>query len=207
MTLVKICGITSIGDALAAQAFGADMLGINFYDGSKRFVSVTTAAAMFGDLQAIKKIGVFVNADVDELVHAIDQVKLDAVQLHGNEDAEFVGSLRKRTTVEIIKAVRVKSVNDVQALRWFSADSILLDTFSEKDLGGTGEMFDWQIALEAMKSGGNIYLAGGLNADNVAQAVRSVKPFAVDVASGVESSPGIKDHKKMEMFITNAKSA
>lgn len=207
MTLVKICGITSIGDALAAQAFGADMLGINFYDGSKRFVSVTTAAAMFGDLQAIKKIGVFVNADVDELVHAIDQVKLDAVQLHGNEDAEFVGSLRKRTTVEIIKAVRVKSVNDVQALRWFSADSILLDTFSEKDFGGTGEMFDWQIALEAMKSGGNIYLAGGLNADNVAQAVRSVKPFAVDVASGVESSPGIKDHKKMEMFITNAKSA
>jgi phosphoribosylanthranilate isomerase len=207
MTFVKICGITNLDDALAAQAFGADMIGINFYEGSKRFVSVTSAVAMFGDLQAIRKIGVFVNAGIEDIVNAIGQVKLDAVQLHGNENAEFIGTLRKRTAAEIIKAVRVRSAEDIEHLKWFRADSILLDAFSEKEFGGTGEVFDWQIALLAMEKVENVYLAGGLIADNVAEAIRTVRPFAVDVASGVESVPGNKDHTKMEAFITNAKSA
>lgn len=207
MTLVKICGITSLDDALAAKAFGADMIGINFYEGSKRYVSPTAAVMLFEELQAVKRIGVFVNAEIEDIVMAIGQVRLDAVQLHGNEDVEFIRTLRKRTNAEILKAVRVRTVEDVEHLTWFGSDAILLDAFSAVEFGGTGEIFDWRIALAAREKVETIYLAGGLNAENVADAIRTVRPFAVDVASGVESSPGKKDHIKMEAFIRNAKCA
>lgn len=205
MTLVKICGITNLEDALVAQKFGADMLGFNFYPGSKRYIAPSSASVMVGELRAVKIIGVFVNADVEDILTAISYARLDSVQLHGNEDVEFIRSLRKRTNIEIIKAVRVRTMEDIQHLNWFGSDAILLDAFSTKEFGGTGEIFDWQIALAAREKVETVYLAGGLNADNVADAIDAVKPFAVDVASGVESAPGIKDHGKMKAFIANAK--
>lgn len=205
MTLVKICGITNLEDALVAQKFGADMLGFNFYPGSKRYVAPSSASVMVEELRAVKIIGVFVNADVEDILTAISYARLDSVQLHGNEDVEFIRSLRKRTNIEIIKAVRVRTMEDIQDLNWFGSDAILLDAFSAKEFGGTGEIFDWQIALAAREKVETVYLAGGLNADNVADAIEAVKPFAVDVASGIESAPGIKDHGKMKAFIANAK--
>lgn len=204
MTLVKICGITNEEDALAAQRFGADMLGVNFYEGSKRYIAPGAASAIFGDKLSIKKIGVFVNADIDYVVNTIGNVGLAAVQLHGNEDAEYIRSLQNRTSVEIVKAVRVRSIEDVAHLPSYA---VLLDAFSATEFGGTGEIFDWNIALAAKEKVSKLYLAGGLNAENIVEAVCTVRPYAVDVASGVESSPGIKDHKKMEAFIANAKSA
>lgn len=208
MTKVKICGITNLEDVLLCERFGADEIGLNFYPQSKRYVSPEEAGGLVKGLNSsVRRIGVFVNPTKEDILFARKLAGLDAVQLHGDETPEFVSEIRMDTDIEIIKAVRIRSTDDIANLREFNADAILLDTFSTNGIGGTGETFDWDIARRASQLVKKIYLAGGLNAANIRAAIQIVKPYAVDVASGVESSPGKKDAKKLEAFINNAKSA
>ena len=208
MVKIKICGITNLEDANLVAELGADMIGINFYPGSRRYISPEYAASFIDAVaDVVTKVGVFVNASVDDILFAKKLARLDAIQLHGNESSQFLAELRDRVETTIIKAIRVRSAADIDSLRGFSADAALLDTYSAGDFGGTGETFDWSIARDARESIDKMILAGGLNPDNVAEAIRMVRPYAVDVASGVESSPGKKDPKKLEAFIRNAKNA
>ena len=210
MTLVKICGITNLEDAKSALASGADQLGFNFYSGSSRYVSPEKARETV-DLLPVgpEYIGVFVNEPIDIMLEKAKFVGLDGVQLHGDEDMAYVAEVRKRTNLFVVKAFRVTPSFKVgDALDW-PIDFPLFDTYSSRNYGGTGESFDWK------EFGSDIvlwfpdtaYIAGGLNSSNVADAVRIMWPYAVDVASGVESSPGKKDPKKLEAFIRNAKNA
>jgi len=208
VTKVKICGITVLADATLAADFGADLIGFNFYQGSKRYVSPERVASFVDRLtDGVAKVGVFVNASVDDILFAKKLALLDAVQLHGNESLEFIAELRNRVETTIVKAIRVRSASDIDSVVSFGVDAILLDTFSTADFGGTGETFDWSIARTASQGIGKMFLAGGLKPENVADAIRTVRPYAVDVASGVEMSPGKKDPRKLEAFIRNAKNA
>lgn len=207
MTLVKICGITNIEDALASVEFGADMIGLNFFEKSVRYVSPTLATKIATEsATTVKRVGVFVNASIEHILEIGLDVGLDAIQLHGDETLEYEADLRSRTNLETIKAVRVGKDFDVHEL--VNIDStVLLDAYRDGEYGGTGEVFDWRIASQVRTLVPSLILAGGLDADNVADAIRIVRPYAVDVTSGVESSPGKKDPKKLEAFIRNAKSA
>lgn len=207
MTKVKICGITNLADARLVADLGADMIGFNFYAGSKRYVSPEHAASFVDALTGgITRVGVFVDASVNEILLAQRLVKLDAIQLHGNESARYIAELRDRVDATMIKAIRVRSASDIDSAKAFGADAILLDAYSSADFGGTGETFDWQLA-ESAGAGIKLLLAGGLTPENVAEAIRIVRPYGVDVASGVESSPGTKDPKNLEAFIKNAQNA
>ncbi|HMO80064.1 MAG TPA: phosphoribosylanthranilate isomerase [Pyrinomonadaceae bacterium] len=207
MTKVKICGITDLEDALLVESLGADMLGLNFFERSPRYVSRDTASEICSRLpDQMKKVGVFVNADIDGILSVCSAVPLDVIQLHGDESVSYEAELRARTELETIKAVRVHEGFDIYETVNFDS-IILLDTFQKGEYGGTGQSFDWQIAKDVWTLVPSLILAGGLRPENVAEAVRTVGPYAVDVASGVESSPGKKDPKKVEAFIRNAKSA
>ncbi len=208
MTKVKICGITNLEDARRATEFGADMLGFNFYEKSSRFVLAETASAIAKQVpDCVEKVGVFVNMPVQRISELVDLVGLTAVQLHGDEDRMFVERLSRLTDVPMIKAVRVSEDFQPGSVTEYQVDAILLDAYSANQYGGTGDRFDWSIAAAVRRSVSALYLAGGLTPDNVAKAIRQVRPFAVDVASGVESSPGKKDPEKVEAFIRNAKHA
>ena len=208
MTKVKICGITNIHDARLALELGADMLGFNFYEFSPRYISPQKALSIINDLpQDTVSVGVFVNMEDYRVDEFIDLVSLDAVQLHGDESSDFISSLRRYTDAKIIKAIRVNTDFQVKTINETGADSVLLDAFSKDKYGGTGERFEWDIAADAVNLAPELILAGGLTPDNVSEAIRIVRPFAVDVASGVESAPGRKDHSKLEAFIMNAKQA
>jgi phosphoribosylanthranilate isomerase len=207
VTLVKICGITNIEDALDSVEFGADMIGLNFYRNSVRYVPPTLASQIANEtVPSVKKVGLFVNASIEHILEICSIVSLDAIQLHGDETVDYEADLRRRTELETIKAFRVRENFDVHELVDFDS-TILLDAYRDGAYGGTGEIFDWEIASQVWTLVPCMILAGGLSHDNVADAVRIVRPYAVDVASGVESSPGKKDRKKLEAFITNAKNA
>jgi phosphoribosylanthranilate isomerase len=214
MIRVKICGITNLDDAIQAVGCGADEIGFNFYSKSKRFVSAETARNIAAELPvAATKIGVFVNAEIEEILGITNKVGLDGIQLHGDEDQAYIKELRRisGSQITIIKAFRLSKAEDsVEALNFYAPDYVLFDSYSPADRGGTGITLDWD------EVGTNIYLffphmaylAGGLTPENVAEAIRkSGLLYAVDVASGVESSPGKKDPKKVEEFIRNAKNA
>ena len=202
MTLVKICGITNLEDALLSVKFGADMLGFNFYKKSPRYVSAETAKGIIDQLpQDTFKVGVFVNETAERIVEVDKLAGLNAIQLHGEESAEFVAKLKAMTASEVIKAFRVSPDFGPEDVQKCPADAILLDTYSTKERGGTGETFNWDLASELVKRVSHVYLAGGLNPDNIANALLRVKPFAVDVCSGVESRAGIKDKIKLINFI------
>lgn len=210
MTFVKICGITNLKDAKAALNCGADELGFNFFSGSSRNLSRSSAREIVDQLPiGPKYIGVFVNEPIDDVLEIAEFVGLDGIQLHGDEDMAYVTEVQKRTNRFVVKAFRVTPSFFVgDALDW-PLDFPLFDTHSSQKYGGTGETFDWDefgtdIFLWFPDSA---YLAGGLNPENVAEAIRTVRPYAVDVASGVESSPGKKDPRKLEAFIRNAKRA
>ncbi|MBX3268119.1 MAG: phosphoribosylanthranilate isomerase [Acidobacteria bacterium] len=206
MVKVKICGITNLEDALAAADLGADMLGFNFYEGSKRYVEPAVAAKIINGLDGrIDPVGVFVNADIDTIKRTVEATGLTAVQLHGDETPEFVHEVAETCGTPVIKALRVSPGFLVKLIREFSADSILLDVFSPAAFGGTGERFDWNIAVAAKEHTDRILLAGGLTPKNVAEAVELVRPYAVDVASGVEAGPRKKDAIKIKAFIRNAR--
>ncbi len=208
MTKIKICGITNIEDARFAVSFGADALGFNFYEKSPRYILPQDAKAIAETLQdEVLKVGVFVNIEESTIGECVDLIGLDAVQLHGDEDAEFVTHLRAVTDAKVIKAFRVDVNFQASSIADFQVDAILLDAYSSDGYGGTGMTFDWKTAEEVKALTPQLYLAGGLTPENVSEAIKLVRPYAVDVASGVESSPGRKNPRLMEAFIRNAKIA
>lgn len=203
MVKVKICGITNLEDALIAAEYGADALGFIFYEQSSRYINPGDARAIIRELPPfVDAVGVFVNEDVDEIRKIKGFTGIDVVQLHGDEIPKICEDL----DTKVIKAFRIKGIEDVGSLAYYKnkVSGCLLDTYSEALPGGTGEPFDWDLATEA-KQYGRIILAGGLTPANVSEAVKKVRPYAVDVASGVEERPGKKDHKKVKSFIERAK--
>jgi phosphoribosylanthranilate isomerase len=202
-TRVKICGITNLADAHGAVEAGADALGFIFYEKSPRFISLKTAAEISTQLPPfIMRVGVFVNAPEDFVLKSIAECGLTMLQFHGDEPPEFCTQFGLMT----MKAFRIRDAESLKEIPNYQTDAYLLDAFSSTTLGGTGEKFNWDLAVEAQKFGKPIFLAGGLTPENVGDAVRKVRPFGVDVSSGVESAPGKKDHAKVKAFIAAAKS-
>jgi len=200
---VKICGITNAPDALAAVEAGADALGFMFYEKSPRHISIPDAAKVIQQLPPfVMKVGVFVDASEDLVMRAIGDCGLSLLQFHGSEAPEYCTQFGLMS----MKAFRIRDAESLKALPDYSSDAFLLDAFVADKLGGTGEKFNWDLAIGAKKSGKLIFLAGGLTPENVADAVRKVQPFGVDVSSGVEAQPGKKDHGKVRAFIKAAKS-
>jgi len=203
-TRVKICGITNTADAQAAVEAGADALGLIFYEKSPRYVSLKTAAEISRTFPAfVMRMGLFVNAPADFILRAIAECGLTMLQFHGDETPEFCAQFGLMT----MKTFRMHGPETLEQLPKYRTDAYLLDAYSSTALGGTGETFNWNLAVEAKKFGKPIFLAGGLTPENVADAIRKVHPFGVDVSSGVESAPGKKDHAKVKAFIDAAKSA
>lgn len=201
---VKICGLTSVADAVAAAEAGADMVGLMFYEKSPRHITLPQAVEISRALSPyVLKVGVFVNPDEAQVMEAVAACGLNLLQFHGDESSEFCTQFGLMS----MKALRVKDSASIAALENFQTDAFLLDAYSKSGLGGTGEKFNWDLAVEAQKFGKPIFLAGGLTPENVADAVKQVRPFAVDVSSGVESAPGKKDAAKVRAFIQAAKSA
>ena len=204
MVRVKICGITHIDDAMAAIDFGADALGFVFFKGSPRYVSPEQSASIITKLPPfISTVGVFVDEPLKEVEKIVTATCLDIIQLHGEETPEAC-----RVSRRVVKAIRVKSINSLEPLKHFhdKVSAFLLDAYAPDALGGTGLKFNWDIAIEA-KQFGRIILAGGLTPDNIQQAIRHVRPYGVDVSSGVEATKGRKDYKKLKLFIEKAKTA
>lgn len=199
---IKICGITRVEDALAAAEAGADAIGLVFYKQSPRAVTVQQARQIIAALPPfITTVGLFVNSSRCELNEILDAVPLDLLQFHGDECAADCDGYSR----PYLKALRVKAGDDIQAQidLYPAATGILLDTYVAGVPGGTGESFDW--SLVPAKASKPIVLAGGLSADNVAEAISRVRPYAVDVSGGVERSKGIKDVGKMQAFIAACK--
>lgn len=199
---VKICGITRLEDALAAARLGADAVGFNFWPRSKRHLTPAAAAAIVGRLPpSVASFGVFVDPTRAELEEALAVSGVGAAQLHGDEPPALCVGL----PVPVVKALRVRNGHDLARLASYEVRAFLLDSPSA-GYGGSGATFDWTIAAAAAREL-PVLLAGGLTPENVAEAVRMVRPLGVDVASGVESSPGVKDIARMEAFIRCAKEA
>jgi len=202
MVKVKICGVTNARDANMAVAAGADVLGFNFFPASPRYVDPQRAAAIRMSLPPfVSTVGVFVDAPVYKVRETMEVCGLDYAQLHGRESPIMVARLSE---LRLIKALRVRDEHDVANLGKYHVDAYLLDAYVPGQPGGTGETMDWELARRAA-SRVKVILAGGLNPDNVAYAVSSARPFAVDVASGVEEEPGKKSRKLVESFIRAAK--
>lgn len=198
-TRAKICGLTREQDIDAAVAAGADAIGLVFYEPSPRAVTVAQAASLAARVPAfVSVVGLFVNPEREEVLRALDQVPLDLLQFHGDESPEFCASFGRRW----IKAVRVRVAGDIAHAfrRYRSASGLLVDAWAPDKFGGTGQRFNWDLipAERPMP----LILAGGLASDNVASAIRQVRPWAVDVSGGVESSKGIKDSSRMIDFIS-----
>jgi len=206
MILIKICGITNWPDAKAACDAGANMLGFNFYEKSLRRVSTVEAATMRAKLpQGVQAVGLFVNANPAEInsLHAF--VRFAAAQLHGDETPGIISEVSR--TVPVIKAFRVAADFPLSTLdKYHDAFAFLIDGSRAGQFGGTGASADWNVARRAAVAH-RIILAGGLTPENVGAAIRSVRPYAVDVASGVESKPGKKDHARMKEFIGEVRRA
>ena len=201
---VKICGITSVEDAQAVEQAGADAVGLMFYEGSPRHIALEQAKAIVDSLSnTIVRVGVFVNSEESFVRQAMEICTLNMLQFHGDETPEYCA----RFEIMTLKAIRVSDESSLKEMERYSADGFLLDAFSENSLGGTGETFNWELAKRATKSGRPIFLAGGLTSENVAEAVKAVRPFAVDVSSGVETEPGKKDAAKVRAFVAAPKGA
>jgi phosphoribosylanthranilate isomerase len=206
---VKVCGLTRREDALAAVAAGVDAVGLNFWPGSKRVVEVEVAREIAAALPAgVAKVGVFVNAPERRIADVCAAVGLDVVQLHGDETPELGRALTAEQR-RVWRAVRVRdaaSLAEMDAWPDDACEAILLDNFVPS-YGGSGQPFDWSLAHEARRRGRRIVLAGGLTPENVQSAVREVRPWGVDVAGGVERSPGLKDAGKIARFVAAARGA
>jgi phosphoribosylanthranilate isomerase len=198
-TRVKMCGTTRLEDALAGVRYGVDALGFIFYAKSPRYISPADAAEIIKQLPPlIDRVGVFVNAPIEDVIAAA-AAGLSLLQLHGNESVEYCLDIRKRLPFcSIIKAFRVGEESRREDFTPYNecADAFLLDTYVQGAKGGTGKVFDWSI-IERLKLQRPVFLAGGLSSENVVNAIHEVQPFAVDINSGVESQPGIKDHARL----------
>jgi phosphoribosylanthranilate isomerase len=203
MIKIKICGITNLDDALAAANMGADALGFNFYKKSPRYIEPEKAADIIAQLPPIiMSVGVFVNEREEKIREAQGMTCIQTVQLHGDESPEFC----QRFGARVIKAFQVKDKETIKHMAHYHVGAFLLDSYRSDQRGGTGATFDWHLAVVA-KTFGRIILAGGLTPENAAEAVKLVQPYGVDVASGVEREPGVKDHQKMKKFITEVRRA
>jgi phosphoribosylanthranilate isomerase len=201
---IKICGITSAADAHAAIEAGASALGFMFFAQSPRHLSTDAAKAIIRELPPfVSKVGVFVNADRHTVTQTIQETGIDTLQFHGEEPPEACRGFGLKT----IKAFRVQGKDMLALMPRYDVDAWLLDAFVAGQRGGTGKTFNWDLAVHACSLGTPVILAGGLNPDNVAKAVVHVQPYALDVSSGVESSPGKKDRALIAQFIENARGA
>ena len=200
MIPTKICGITNLSDAQAAAVHGASAIGFIFYEKSSRAISIEDAKFISRHLSNdISKVGVFVNHDKAFIEEAIRSVSLNIIQLHGDETPGFC----KQFDVPVLKALRIKDKASLSVMDQYNVAGFLLDTFSTKQYGGTGETFDWSLLNGKLET--PIILYGGLNPDNILDAIDSVNPAAIDVNSGVEISPGKKDHQKINLLFENLK--
>jgi len=200
MVSVKVCGITTLEDALQAARLGADALGFIFAPSPRRVSADQVRRIVSGLPETVTTVGVFVNASLREIFELRAYCGLDVIQLHGDETEEFVTALDG----QIIKALRVRAGNG-DIFDGYPSAIVLLDTYSREVRGGTGKPFDWGLAVDAAKQR-PVILSGGLSPDNVADAIASVAPCGVDVGSGVESEPGRKDYARLSRFIRTAKS-
>ena len=199
---IKLCGITTYDDAEYAATVGAWAVGLNFWPRSARRCDRDTAAEIAAGLKRrVEIVGVFVNPALEHVAATAEAVGLTMIQLHGDEGPAFCSEIARRTGCKVIKAVRVHSGADIQALSAFHVDYHLLDSHVPGQRGGTGETFSWELA-RAHRGRVPLILSGGLTPENVAEAIAAVRPFAVDVASGTESRPGHKDHALVEAFVT-----
>jgi len=204
-TKIKICGVTLADDAARVAAAGADFIGLNFWPKSRRYLAperanlVASAARALGSTEVV---GVFVDADVDEVREVLRYVELDVIQLHGDEHPEDVRGIAEATGKRVWKALPVSTAHDLAHLETWPADVLVLDTPSA-GRGGSGQTFDWSLAAEARRRypARRFVLAGGLDPANVGAAIAAVTPWAVDVASGVEAGPGIKDPERLAAFV------
>ncbi|RUM91724.1 MAG: phosphoribosylanthranilate isomerase [Thermovibrio sp.] len=207
MVKVKVCGITNLNDALVTVEAGADAVGFILYPKSKRFIKAKEVRRITQNLPPfIFKVGVFVNEDPHTVLEILSYANLDFAQLHGDEspeECEYIGEER------VIKVFRLKLIDEVEKIKPYVGKirALLLDTYSESSYGGTGKTFNWEIARAVKERFPQIplILSGGLNPENVRDAIKEVNPYAVDVSSGVERAPGIKDEEKIELFIRRAK--
>tara|TARA_B100000678_G_scaffold170934_1_gene142655 strand:+ start:1115 stop:1747 length:633 start_codon:yes stop_codon:yes gene_type:complete len=195
---VKICGITSFNDAIMATNYGASALGFIFYEKSPRYINPEILKTWISNVpSSVKKVGVFVNKDVDKVNKIAEELNLGMVQLHGDESPEYCNQMIK----PVIKVFRVNNKFDSIMLNNYQVATFLFDTYNKENHGGTGESFDWQSILQ-LNTEIPVILSGGLNADNVLEGIEVVKPSAVDVNSGVEAAPGKKDEEKIKNLFT-----
>ena len=203
MTVVKICGITNLDDALAAVAAGADALGFNFYKPSPRYITSQHAREIIEQLpETLLTVGVFVNEEPAAVRAIAGEAGLRAVQLHGDESAEYC---RQLADYYVIKTFAVSDTFDVQAADEYKVEAIMLDTKHNSLRGGTGRVFDWSVAQQAALMIPKLFLAGGLSPENVQNAVEIVRPFAVDACSALEDRPGKKNHERVRVFINTVR--
>jgi len=203
MVKIKICGITNIDDAMAAVDYGADALGFNFFKKSPRYIEPHKAAEIIAQLPPfIVPVAIFVNEREERIREILSSACIHGVQFHGDETPEFC----QRFGNHVIKAFQIKDKESIKHMAHYRVSAYLLDSYREGLRGGTGETFDWHLAVVA-KTFGRIILAGGLTPDNVAEAVKLVRPYGVDVASGVEREKGVKDHGKLRKFISEVRGA
>ena len=199
---VKICGMTQFKDAKFAVEQGADAVGFIFYKRSPRSVTMKEAREMIMKLPPfVDTVGVFVNETADRVNRIAEYCGLDLVKLHGDESPVFCKKIRRR----VIKAFRIRDLQSIKQLSKYTVSGFLLDTFAENLHGGTGKTFDWNLALPAKKIG-PVILAGGLGPLNIRQAITQVRPYGVDVCSGVEKTSGVKDPEKVRTFLENIRS-
>ena len=200
MTRVKICGVTRLQDAEQAVALGAWALGFILWPGSKRAADPAVAAGIARTLRRqVELVGVFVNQPLDEIEGYADALGLTHVQLHGDEGPAFCAAVAQRTGCKVIKAAKIRHGADLRDLERFHTDLHLLDAHVPGMVGGTGETWDWSL-LAGRRSKTPFLLSGGLTPENVAEAIAAVRPWGVDVASGTEASPGVKDPARLEAF-------
>lgn len=203
MTKVKICGITNYEDAAHALILGADYMGFNFYKKGLRYIEPKKVKSIIEKMKnGIKKVGIFVNEPLNNVIKITKMLNLDIIQLHGDESPEYCKKLKQETKKEIIKSFRIKDKIDIEKIKAYDVDYYLFDANKEGLFGGTGKTFDHSLLKNIKK---RFFLSGGLNAKNVKEAIKTAKPFAVDTASGVEISAGLKDLIKMKKFIEAAK--
>lgn len=196
---IKICGITNIADGRLGLGLGADLLGYNFYQPSPRYVTPDLAGQIVQELgNKVSSVGVFVNAGLDDIRQVLAKCPLDMIQLHGDESNDQCKAV-KALGVEVIKAIRIRKKEDITQVAKYDVETVLLDAFNEKLYGGTGERFDWGWIKQTGKQ--KVFLAGGITPDNIIDALE-VGTYAVDLCSGVEKTPGIKDANKMRVLFS-----
>ena len=206
---VKICGITCAADAELCAAEGTDAIGINFFPQSRRFIPLDQAREWLGALAGgPARVALFVNAPFTEIQAAVDSALFEAVQLHGDESTDFCAEV-KALGLPLLRALALRTEADITRIADHPADAFILDAFAPGDYGGTGHLSDWPLAAEAVRRfpEKTILLSGGLTPENVAEAINQVRPFGVDLASGVESAAGRKDPVKVRDFMAAAKPA